>query len=143
MNDAELGRMTGGTTPNGIAEVQERVASLARTNGRPVFVTLAEQGIVGAFPDVAHVPAHPIRGDIDVDKRFRDRKSLRLPSAAGGLPKRCNSRWPPHLPVLHQLGTTGSAHVLLRSPNCSAFARNLERLRVNAAPWFSPWHGSP
>ena len=43
-------------------------AQLARKNGQPVFVTLAERGIVGALPDQMseHVPAHPIRGAIDI-----------------------------------------------------------------------------
>ena len=38
------------------------------STGQPVFVTLAERGIVGALPGrrPEHVPAHPVRGPIDI-----------------------------------------------------------------------------
>ena len=42
--------------------------ALAKRNGHPVFVTLAELGIVSAMPDGAseHVPSFPVRGPIDI-----------------------------------------------------------------------------
>ena len=49
--------------------------ALARRNGRPVFVTLAERGIVGgrARRPVEHVPALPVRGP-DRHRRRRRRR---------------------------------------------------------------------
>ena len=48
--------------------VKSHAADLARATGQPVFVTLAECGIVGALPGERpeHVQAHPVRGPIDV-----------------------------------------------------------------------------
>ena len=78
-------------------------------------MTLAELGIVGAQPDgqVVHVPARPIRGEIDVvgagDAVTANltaslaagatlREALELAMAAASL-------------VIHKLGTTGTAGV--------------------------------
>jgi rfaE bifunctional protein kinase chain/domain len=113
MNRAELGVMTAATQPLAIAEVQARAASLAREKSRPVFVSLAEDGIVGALPDgrTEHVPALPLRGEIDVvgagDSVTANltaalaagadlREALELANAAASI-------------VVHQLGTTGTA----------------------------------
>ncbi len=67
MNAAELARMAG-TPVVGVDAVKQHAASLAARNGQPVFVTLAEHGIVGARPGAhpEHVPAHPVRGEIDI-----------------------------------------------------------------------------
>ena len=48
--------------------MKSHAAELARGTGQPVFVTLAERGIVGALPGQRpeHVPAHPVRGPIDI-----------------------------------------------------------------------------
>ena len=87
--------------------------------GQPVFVTLAECGIVGALPGQRpeHVPAHPVRGPIDIvgagDAVTANlaaalaagadaREAMELAMAAASL-------------VIHQLGTTGAA-VFRRSP---------------------------
>ena len=88
---------------------------LARGTGQPVFVTLAERGIVGAFPGQRpeHVPAYPVRGPIDVvgagDAVTANlaaalaagadlREAMELAMAAASL-------------VIHQLGTTGTASI--------------------------------
>lgn len=113
MNAAELGVMTGMSAGSAVPEIMKAAADLSRRNGRAVFVTLAERGMVGALPDgqAEHVPAHPLRGEIDVvgagDAVTANlttalaagatlREALELASAAASL-------------VIHQLGTTGSA----------------------------------
>ena len=120
MNAAELARMDGGsaTEPGrgtGTGEVQARAAALAGRNGQPVFITMAERGIVGALPGrhPEHVPALPVRGPIDVvgagDAVTANlaaalaagadaREAMTLAMAAASL-------------VIHQLGTTGTASI--------------------------------
>ena len=114
MNAAELARMDGGSaTEPEPGEVMERAAALAGRNGQPVFITMAERGIVGALPGrhPEHVPALPVRGPIDVvgagDAVTANlaaalaagadaREAMTLAMAAASL-------------VVHQLGTTGTA----------------------------------
>ncbi len=114
MNAAELARMDGGSaTEPGAGAVRARAAALAERNGQPVFVTMAERGIVGALPGrhPEHVPALPVRGPIDVvgagDAVTANlaaalaagadaREAMTLAMAAASL-------------VIHQLGTTGTA----------------------------------
>ena len=54
MNAAELAMISGTTSNNAaagdMAEVKARATELAATTGQPVFVTLSENGIVGALP---------------------------------------------------------------------------------------------
>lgn len=113
MNAAELERLTGGTTSRDASELRERVATLARTNGRPVFVTLAEEGIVGALPgqSAEHVAAHPIRGEIDiVGAGDSVTANLTAALAAGAdLPEAMKLAMAAASLVIHQLGTTGTA----------------------------------
>jgi rfaE bifunctional protein kinase chain/domain len=114
MNVAELGRMTG-AAPSELDTVSRETAKLAGRTGRPVFVTMAEQGIVGARPGSPpfHVPALPVRGPIDIvgagDAVTANlaaalasgadlREAMELAMAAGSI-------------VIHQLGTTGTASV--------------------------------
>jgi rfaE bifunctional protein kinase chain/domain len=112
MNGAELARMFE-TDDRELESVQRAAQSLAERNGQPVFVTLAERGIVGATPgtECQHVPAHPVRGPIDVvgagDSVTANlaaalaagatvREAMELAMAAASI-------------VVHQLGTTGTA----------------------------------
>ena len=98
-----------------LAMIKKVASALARRNGRPVFVTLAERGIVGAAPDgtVEHVPALPVRGPIDIvgagdavtanlaaalSSGASLRESIELAAIASSV-------------VIHQLGTTGTATV--------------------------------
>lgn len=123
MNAAELvriGSASQATDSNGappeLAALREAAALLAQANDKPVFITLAERGIIGALGDGAteHVAAHPIRGPIDVvgagDSVTANlsaalaagatiREALELTMAAASL-------------VVHQLGTTGTANVV-------------------------------
>jgi rfaE bifunctional protein kinase chain/domain len=115
MNRAELSALTGGPAEASLSEVKQRATALAEHNRRSVFITLAEEGIVGAAPDgtVEHVPALPIRGEIDIvgagDAVTANltaalaagatlREALELANAAASI-------------VIHQLGTTGTASV--------------------------------
>lgn len=110
MNAAELRALTG-------RECDESAAAreLAARNGRAVFVTMAERGIVGAEPGgaVERVPALPLRGPIDV-VGAGDSVTANLTAAlAAGATLReaielaiCASSL-----VIHQLGTTGTAGV--------------------------------
>jgi rfaE bifunctional protein kinase chain/domain len=115
MNAAELRALTGLSDAAGLKEILAAAALLASRNERPVFVTLAERGIVGASPDgrTEHVPALPLRGEIDIvgagDAVTANLtaalaagatlgESLELANAAASI-------------VIHQLGTTGTASV--------------------------------
>lgn len=115
MNAAELGALLGGQPPREVEDVRSQAAELARRNGRPVFVTLSERGIVGAQPDgeTHHVPAFPVRGPIDI-VGAGDAVSANLASALGaGADLRTAMELAmaaAHL-VIHQLGTTGTASV--------------------------------
>jgi len=112
MNERELAALTGEATGS-LEQIKTASASLARSHARPVFITLAERGIVGAEPGglVEHVPAFPVRGEIDIvgagDAVTANltaalaagatlREALELAMAAASI-------------VIHQLGTTGTA----------------------------------
>lgn len=115
MNATELAALTGNPPTADLGTIQQIALTLARENGRPVFVTLSERGMMGALPDgeVAHVPSLPLRGPIDIvgagDSVTANltvalaagaslREALELANAAASL-------------VVHQLGTTGTASV--------------------------------
>ena len=68
MNAVELSALTGLNPDAPLAEIGQAAATLARGNGHPVFVTLAERGLLGASPDgqTTHLPALPLRGEIDI-----------------------------------------------------------------------------
>ena len=121
MNAAELARLMATEGASGVAEdfslaaVQETAAAVARRNGQRVFVTLAERGMVGAAADgsVAHVPALPVRGPIDiVGAGDAVTANLTAALAAGATVREalvvasCAASL-----VIHQLGTTGTATV--------------------------------
>ncbi len=113
MNAAELASLTSKPADSSIAEIQRIAVELAEKNGRTVFVTMAERGLVGAAPsgEVEHVPSLPLRGPIDVvgagDSVTANltaalaagatlREALKLAALASSL-------------VIHQLGTSGAA----------------------------------
>jgi rfaE bifunctional protein kinase chain/domain len=115
MNAAELAAMTGTQKSASIDEAREIALRLARSRKRPVFVTLAERGIIGADPNgtAEHVAAFPVRGEIDIvgagDAVMANltaalaagatvREALEIAMAAASF-------------VIHQLGTTGAARV--------------------------------
>ena len=115
MNVAELRALTGAGSELSLEQIKEAAVALARRNGRNVFVTLSERGILGAAGSgqAVHVPALPIRGAIDIvgagDAVTANlvaalaagatlRESLKLANAAASV-------------VVHKLGTTGTAGV--------------------------------
>jgi len=115
MNVAELAKFAAKSPRLDLDDVRTEAAALARKNGRPVFVTIAEQGILGASPsgEVEHVPALPVRAEIDVvgagdavtanltcalSSGATMREAVELANAAASI-------------VIHQLGTTGTAAV--------------------------------
>lgn len=116
MNAAELSALCGTGQELSLDAVKETAAALARHNGRNVFVTLAERGIIGATAEgqVEHVPALPVHGPIDV-VGAGDAVSANLTAAmAAG----ANLREAVELAnaaasvVVHKVGTTGTASVL-------------------------------
>jgi bifunctional ADP-heptose synthase (sugar kinase/adenylyltransferase) len=88
---------------------------LAGKNKKPIFVTMAEKGIIGASPDgqCQHVPALQVRGELDIvgagdavtanlvaamAAQAKLSEAMELAMAAASL-------------VIHKLGTTGTATV--------------------------------
>jgi len=114
MNAAELGGLTG-EQPTNVESVRTHAAALSAANGRPVFVTLAEQGIVGALPRqmAEHVPAHAVRGPIDiVGAGDAVTANLAAALAAGAtLSEAMQLAMAAASLVIHQLGTTGTATI--------------------------------
>ena len=115
MNAAELCGLAGLPEGADLRRISEATLALAKENGREVFVTLSERGILGAAPngEVEHVPCHPLRGPIDIvgagDAVTANltaalaagatlREAIELANAAASI-------------VIHQLGTTGTAGV--------------------------------
>lgn len=117
MNAAELARMSGGDSGGvpELATVRDAAAALAKRNGKPVVVTLAERGIVGATSDgtVEHVAAFPVRGEIDVVGAGDSvTANLSAALAAGAtIREALELAMAGASHVVHQLGTTGTANV--------------------------------
>lgn len=112
INAAELGL---GDAITSLADVKRRVSELATKHRQPVFVTLAERGIVGALADgaVQHVPAHPASEPIDVvGAGDAVTANLTTALAAGAnLVDAMTLAMAAASVVIHQLGTTGVATV--------------------------------
>ena len=115
MNRAELGKLRGGEPPADLGEAMPAAAELARRNGREVFVTLAEEGMLAATPDgqTFHLSALPIRGEIDiVGAGDAVTANLAAALAAGASPLEALALASAAASVvIHQLGTTGTASV--------------------------------
>jgi bifunctional ADP-heptose synthase (sugar kinase/adenylyltransferase) len=115
MNARELAVLTCSAPTGNPDDIKRAALALARQQGRPVFVTLAEQGIVGAAPNgtVEHVPALPLRGEIDiVGAGDAVTANLACALAAGaGLREAIELANAAASIVIHQLGTTGTASV--------------------------------
>ncbi len=113
MNAAELAKMMRVELPRDIESIGTLAAELAARTGQPVFITLAERGIVGALADgtVHSVESHPLRGPIDVvGAGDAVTASLTAALAAGAtLPEAMELAMAAASVVLHQLGTTGTA----------------------------------
>jgi rfaE bifunctional protein kinase chain/domain len=115
MNAAELAAMSGTTTKLNLEETRQAAIKLAQSNRRPVFITLSEEGILGASPDgeIHRIRALPLRGEIDI-VGAGDSVSANLTSA---LAAGANIQESVELAnaaasiVIHKLGTTGTANI--------------------------------
>jgi rfaE bifunctional protein kinase chain/domain len=112
MNAAELARMTDGLASD-LETVKHQAADLARRNAQPVFITLAEHGMIGATADEppVHVHAHAVRGEIDiVGAGDAVAANLAAAIAAGAsIAEAMQIAMAAASIVIHQLGTTGTA----------------------------------
>ncbi len=112
MNRAELSVMTG-RNPNSLEEVKEIAGALAASHQKPVFVTLAERGIVGAGQGAApvHRDALPLRGEIDIVGAGDSVMANLAAALAGGatIGEAVEFAVTASSIVIHQLGTTGTA----------------------------------
>jgi rfaE bifunctional protein kinase chain/domain len=115
MNRHELAKLLDAPAPASVDEVGRLAAALARRQQQPVFVTLSEDGMLAASAagEVVHVPALPIRGEIDiVGAGDAVTANLAAGLAAGAtLPEACELAMGAASVVVHQLGTTGTASV--------------------------------
>ena len=115
MNRAELAQMTKSPATNDVVAVERMAVEFAQRNGRHVFVTLSEDGIVGASPagEIAHARALPVRGMIDiVGAGDCVTANLTTALAAGAsLGESLSIAMAASSEVIHQLGTTGTASV--------------------------------
>jgi rfaE bifunctional protein kinase chain/domain len=114
MNAAELARMAG-TPIVGIDAVKQHAAHLAAQNRQPVFVTLAELGIVGAEPlgHSEYIPAHVVRGEIDIVGAGDAVMANLVAALAAGASQKNGMELGMAAAsiVIHQLGTTGTATI--------------------------------
>lgn len=115
MNAAELQRMTNLSAAPNSEQARLMARKIAQKSSRAVFVTLAENGIVAASPNgiVAHAPALPTRGPIDI-VGAGDAVTANLAaalSAGADLSETLDLAMAAASVVVHQLGTTGSATV--------------------------------
>jgi rfaE bifunctional protein kinase chain/domain len=127
MNRQELAKLTGAGKSADLVRVERGAIRLAQRHQRRVFVTLSEEGMLGASPDgdIERIAALPVRGPIDV-VGAGDAVTAGLTAAfAGG----ANLREALYIAngaaslVVHQLGTTGTATVdeiraVLLEPRC-------------------------
>lgn len=118
MNALELGRFSNAAAADGPADsetVRRMAATLAERTGQPVFVTLAERGIIGAAKGLPaeHIPALPVRGPIDVVGAGDAVTAALSASLAAGaqLSEAMELAMAAASLVVHQLGTTGVATV--------------------------------
>jgi len=115
MNRTELGKLCEAAPPADIEQAKHAASDLARRNGRDVFVTLAEEGMLAATPvgGIFHAEALPIRGEIDiVGAGDSVTANLAAALAAGALPAEALELASAAASVVvHQLGTTGTASV--------------------------------
>lgn len=115
MNLAELRVLLREPQLEDLEKVRAGAKRLAATRGRPVFITMAERGIVGAAPDgtCEHVPSLPIRGTIDVVGAGDSVTANLAPALAAGatLREAMELAMAAANIVVHQLGTTGEATV--------------------------------
>lgn len=115
MNAAELATLVGVERKLRTSEVEAAAAKLALKNNQPVFVSLAERGILGALPtgEAQSVAALPLRGPIDI-VGAGDAVTANLTCALAADANLCEALELANAAasvVIHKLGTTGTASV--------------------------------
>jgi rfaE bifunctional protein kinase chain/domain len=112
MNAAELGLFFGQADAVSAGAARDKVSELAAATRRRVFVSMSEHGMLGAFEgSVEHVPALPVRGEIDI-VGAGDSVTANLTaalSAGASLREAMELAQLAASLVIHQLGTTGTA----------------------------------
>ncbi len=115
VNAAELAALSHAPSSCDLAAIQKQAVSLATRNGRAVYVTLAENGIVGASPDgsAQHISALPVRGPIDiVGAGDSVTANLAAALAAGAsTAEAMQIAMAAASALVHQIGTTGQASI--------------------------------
>ena len=111
MNAAELAELTGASP----RDAATSAAALSRERGKPVIVTLAEHGLLGALPngETLSIPAWPVRGEIDVVGAGDSvtANAVAALAAEGTIEEALTIANAAASIVIHQLGTTGTASV--------------------------------
>ena len=115
VNRAEMAASLGSKRQVNLAQLKAAAEVLARKNRQPIFVTLAEKGLMAASPhgQVEHVPALPVRGEIDI-VGAGDAVTANLTaalSAGAGMREALEIARAAASVVIHKLGTTGTASV--------------------------------
>jgi bifunctional ADP-heptose synthase (sugar kinase/adenylyltransferase) len=115
MNKAEFKALTSTAADCSLEPMKGVAAQLAARLHRHVFVTMAEEGILGASPagEAEHVLALPVRGEIDI-VGAGDSVTANLTaglSAGATLREALELAMLAASIVVHQLGTTGTASV--------------------------------
>ena len=115
MNTSELGRMFHESEPLNETDIRKRAAELAKKNGCPAVVTMAQKGLLAANLEgsVFSVPALPLRGPIDiVGAGDSVTANLAAALAAGAeLEEALTLAVLASSVVIHQLGTSGAASI--------------------------------
>lgn len=113
MNAHELGLMVQAESQLDLSEIQRETEAIASRNQRPAFVTLAEQGIVGAASGepAVRVPSVPVKGELDIVGAGDSVTANLAASLAAGatVSEAMELAMAAASIVVHQLGTTGTA----------------------------------
>jgi len=115
LNVNELAAHVGARIKLQPAQIRTAIGRLAKKHKHPIFVTLAERGIIGATAngDVAHIQALPIRGEIDI-VGAGDAVTANLAAALAASASNCEALEIANAAasvVIHKLGTTGTATI--------------------------------
>ena len=115
MNRDEFTAMTGVSTDQSVDALGQAIEKLANDRGHAVFVSLSEEGILGALPGIAaeHVAGLPCRGEIDIvgaGDAVMANLALALASGATAV-EAMRLAMAAASVVIHQLGTTGVASI--------------------------------
>ena len=113
MNAAELSQWIGVSQPLNPDETRNHAQKLAQQTGHPVYVSMADQGIVGASAsgEPVHEPSLPLRGPIDIVGAGDSVTANLCAALASGATQQEAMRLAMRAAscVIHQLGTTGTA----------------------------------